>query len=127
MLISIEYIGGELQSLRKLSGGYSSDELWTLLPDLARGDTGGVTRPFELGAGPVGQIGRCLFGIGVGVRGRLLRFKAGVGGGGVEECRSDCCCTTTVAMTIVAVDCYFFSQIMMNGVQSPGIRVEGVP
>jgi hypothetical protein len=64
------------------------------------GDAGGVAGIFELaGGGPGGQIGKCLFGIGVGVRGTVLRLRAGAIGGGVEECRTVCCCTTTVAIT----------------------------
>ena len=54
------------------------------------------------GAGPGGQNGICLFGMGVADRG-VLSVSVGVNGGGVEECsrRAECCCSTIVAIVFV--------------------------
>lgn len=54
------------------------------------------------GAGPGGQKGICLLGMGVDDRG-VLSVSVGVNGGGVEECSrsAECCCSTTVAILIV--------------------------
>lgn len=62
------------------------------------GELGGVTTWFD-GAGPGGQKGICLFGIGVEDLG-VLRVSEDGSEGGVEERsrRAECCCSTTVAI-----------------------------
>jgi hypothetical protein len=102
VVTSIEYIGGESDSLSKRSGGYSTDVMYPEGPTVpAAADR---SRSLIDGAGPVGHTGKCLLGTGVGVRRPVLRLRAGDRGGGVEECRIDCCCTTTVAM-VASVHC----------------------
>jgi len=56
--------------------------------DFAGGELGGVTICEAEGAGPGGQKGKCLFGMGVDGRG-VFKVRAGVIGGGVTECRRD--------------------------------------
>jgi hypothetical protein len=90
---SIEYTGGDFDNFGKRSGGYSNDV--REMPLVFTGDD-------CCGAGPDGQTGMCLLGIGVGVRGRTLRLNAGDTGGGVAECRKDCCWTRTVAMAVMS-------------------------
>lgn len=69
-------------------------------------EIGGVGILELAGGGPVGQTGRCLFGIGVWLfTAELLKERGEVRGGGVEECGTGCCWTTIVAI----VECYCFS------------------
>lgn len=97
---SIEYTVGFSRSLGKLFGGYRTQSPWTEVECLRVGEAGGVVGILEFaGAGPGGQAGRCLFGIGGWPWEELaLRLRAGAIGGGDAECRTGCCCTTTVAI-----------------------------
>ncbi len=71
------------------SGGYNG-ELGCRVACLAGGEAGGVSG-FSAGAGPGGQTGRCLLGIGIGHAAEVLilsRFRVWVkeGSGDEERC-----------------------------------------
>lgn len=79
---SSPYIGGDLNSFLWLWGGWRS-ELGFSGVDPCGGELGGVM-VWVAGAGPGGQKGICLFGMGVTERG-VVRVKVELRGGGVTD------------------------------------------
>ena len=67
-----------------MSAGWSSEKVWR--PEfLVGGDAGGEASCDFPGAGPAGQYGRCLFGIGAEPGRDVSRLSADVSGGGVKD------------------------------------------